>query len=419
MASGVHERMIGASTRITVPLASPPTMRTRRRSPLLALLLVACSTISTAPSPSGSGVRVPPPIPSGDLYATSPAGAAPGSLLASQEIGAPDGMRAWAIAYASTGVHDEPITVTGLVLAPAAGTTASRPVVALGHWSVGIADPCAPSRRGIGPGSTVAVVGIPFVRAGGVVVATDYPGLGTAGTAAFLDRLARGHGHARCGARGAIDRRGGRRGPAWRSSATRRAGRPRSGRASRPPCARRSSRSWPSLRCRRSATWSRSRGPASARAAAAARGSTPPSSWRAGRTCSDSTRDRSCTDAGARLATDLRARCPGDVRVTASPLASDPLDDPAWLSRLTAESAGAAAIDAPVWISHGTADQLVPIVSSRAVRDRLCALGGDVTPQRAAGGGPHGAILDAGRVDAVVTWVQARFAGTAAPNGCG
>jgi pimeloyl-ACP methyl ester carboxylesterase len=393
-------------------------MRTRRRSALLALLLVACSTTSTTQSQSGSGARVPPPIPNGELYATQPAGAAAGTLLARQEIGAPDGMRAWAIAYASTGVHREAITVTGLVLAPASGTATPRPVVALGHWSVGIADPCAPSRRGIGPGGTVAVVGIPFVRAGDVVVATDYPGLGTPGTAAFLigslegtatldaARAARAIPEAAAGSRVAL------------------VGHSQGGQAALWAAQEASARA-PDLSIVGVAAVS----PVGdlveiARAGFGSSGGRSP--WINATELVASWSDLFgldaapiLTDAGATLAIDLRVRCPGDVRVSASPVAANPLDDPAWRTRLTAESAGGAVIDAPVWISHGTADRLVPVASSRAVRDRLCALGGDVTLTELPGVDHTGAILGAGRVDAVVAWVQAGFAGERAPNGCG
>ena len=363
-------------------------------------------------------MRVPPPIPNAELYATQPAGAAPGTLLARQEIGAPDGMRAWAIAYASTGVHEEPITVTGLVLAPASSAGAPRPVVALGHWSVGIADQCAPSRRGIGPGSTVAVVGIPFVRAGDVVVATDYPGLGTAGTAAFLI--------------GSLE------GTATLDAALAARSMPEAAAGSRVALVGHSQGGQAALWAAQEAAAHASEltivavaavSPVGdlveiARAGFGASGGRSP--WINATELVASWADLFgldarpiLTDAGAHLAADLRARCPGDVRVSASPLASDPLEAPAWRARLAAESAGGAAIDAPVWISHGTADRLVPIASSRAVRDRFCALGGDVTLTELPGVDHTGAIVDAGRVDAVVTWVQDRFAGTASPNGCG
>ena len=119
-ASGLHGG--GRRAPAAVPVASPPAM------PPGALPSSSSSCCSPrARRADGVPARAPaarprPPRAETGPVCHLPGGAAPGSLLARQELGAPDGMRAWAIAYASTGVDDEPITVTGLVLAPAAGT---------------------------------------------------------------------------------------------------------------------------------------------------------------------------------------------------------------------------------------------------------------------------------------------------------
>jgi pimeloyl-ACP methyl ester carboxylesterase len=327
-------------------------------------------------------------------------------------------MRAWAIAYASTGADGEPVTVTGLVLAPAGEATGPRPLVALGHRSVGIADACAPSRRGIGPGSTMAIVGIPFVAAGDVVVTTDYQGLGTPGPAAFLV--------------GSLE------GAAMLDAALAARAIPEAGAGDRVALVGHSQGGqaalWAGQEAPRRAPELGIIGVAAvspvgdlveiARAGFGADDGRSPwinaaqlvASWS---DLFDLPVGAILTAEGTRVASEARGACPSQLTVHGPTIGANPLDDRAWRARLLAESAGAAPIAAPVWISHGTADRLVPIASSRLVRQRLCALGGDATLSELSGVDHTGTILGAGRVDALVAWVQARFAGTVEPNGCG
>lgn len=107
---------------------------------------------------------------------------APGELVSSAEVPAPDGMRAWRMIYHSRGPLDEDRLVTGLVVAPA-GTSAipagGRRLISFGHGTTGINDSCAPSRAEP-PLSAVGGV-LPLVRAGNVLAITDYIGLGGPG----------------------------------------------------------------------------------------------------------------------------------------------------------------------------------------------------------------------------------------------
>nr|MDT0665724.1 lipase family protein [Micromonospora sp. DSM 115978] len=73
------------------------------------------------------------------------------------------------------------MAVSGVVVAPAepADNDVPRRIVAFGHGTTGVNDRCAPSRSEppfAGIGGT-----LDLVRAGYVVAATDYPGLGTPG----------------------------------------------------------------------------------------------------------------------------------------------------------------------------------------------------------------------------------------------
>ena len=137
--------------------------------------------------PAGKAFYDPPP--------RLPAGR-PGTLIWARPIEAPKGARAWKVLYKSTVVGGRAVAVSGLVIAPAGrAPRKGRPVVAWAHGTLGGARSCAPSMPG-NPARDLTDyytysspytidVGVPaltrMLRAGYVVTATDYQGLGTPG----------------------------------------------------------------------------------------------------------------------------------------------------------------------------------------------------------------------------------------------
>jgi len=114
----------------------------------------------------------------------------PGSVIRSEEIrGAPSDARAYRVLYRSTGLAEEPIAVSAIVVVPV-GRGDARKVVAWAHPTTGIARRCAPSLR------VDALASIPrldeLAARGHVVAATDYPGLGTAGEHPYLVGVSEG-----------------------------------------------------------------------------------------------------------------------------------------------------------------------------------------------------------------------------------
>ncbi|SFM93052.1 lipase family protein [Variovorax sp. OV329] len=109
-----------------------------------------------------------------------------GSMIRAEPMGgAPEGSRAWRILYRSTGLAGEPIAVSGVIVVPDGPAPAGgRPVVAWAHPTSGIVPRCAPS---LALGVFRGIEGLPHMLARGwVVVATDYPGLGTRGPHPYL-----------------------------------------------------------------------------------------------------------------------------------------------------------------------------------------------------------------------------------------
>ena len=141
---------------------------------LLILILTAC----LEPGNPTAFYQPPSPLPDGP----------PGALLRVEPLRtAPPGARGWRILYRSTDGTDQPIAVSGVVFVPDGTAPAGgRPVVAWAHATTGVARRCAPSLR---PAALVTrIPGLAdFPAAGAVVVATDYPGLGTPGPHPFLN----------------------------------------------------------------------------------------------------------------------------------------------------------------------------------------------------------------------------------------
>ena len=143
---------------------------------VLGLLLAGFgATASARVKTSGDFYTPPSPLP------TKP----PGTIIRSVAIDAPAGAKAWKVLYHSRSVDGRDIAVSGVVVAPTgAAPKGGRPVVTWAHGTTGLADQCAPSK------ATDAAKAIPLVddlvRAGYVVAATDYEGLGTPGVHPYL-----------------------------------------------------------------------------------------------------------------------------------------------------------------------------------------------------------------------------------------
>jgi alpha-beta hydrolase superfamily lysophospholipase len=102
-----------------------------------------------------------------------------GTLIAAQPVDdAPANVRAWRIEYWTSGDRNQPIRVTGMVIAPRDRSSAGpRRVIAWTHGLIGIAKRCAPS---LGNTNFTLIPALDdVVRRGYTVVAPDYPGLGS------------------------------------------------------------------------------------------------------------------------------------------------------------------------------------------------------------------------------------------------
>jgi acetyl esterase/lipase len=110
----------------------------------------------------------------------------PGTLIRSEPMeSAPAGAQAYRVLYRSTGMHGEPIAVSGVIVVPPGPEPASgRPIVAWAHPTTGVVPHCAPS---LAIFVFQQMAGLrQLIEQGAVVAATDYPGLGTKGPHPYL-----------------------------------------------------------------------------------------------------------------------------------------------------------------------------------------------------------------------------------------
>ncbi|MGE5413747.1 MAG: lipase family protein [Syntrophomonadaceae bacterium] len=150
---------------------------------LLALSVARCGP----PPPRRDGFYIAPTRkPSAPSAARAAEERHPGKLLRSEpfKTGVP-GSQAWRILYGSTGRDGEGIEVSGLVIAPTLPAPVNgRNVVAWAHPTAGVAENCAPSMR---RDPIDAIPHVPTLMVlDAVLVATDYPGLGTPGPHPYL-----------------------------------------------------------------------------------------------------------------------------------------------------------------------------------------------------------------------------------------
>jgi len=111
----------------------------------------------------------------------------PGAILRVWPLigGSPDAGEAFRILYQSTGLKGQPIQVSGAIyIPPGKAPPGGRPVIAYAHPTSGVVRKCAPSLM---PDNAGLISGLKSMLAKGyIVVATDYPGLGSPGIHPYL-----------------------------------------------------------------------------------------------------------------------------------------------------------------------------------------------------------------------------------------
>jgi len=388
---------------------------------IVCLAVVACTVPPTASltasrTPEASAAPLVRSAPTAFYYpaADAVARAAPGALIDVLEMVAPAGMRAWTVVYGSTGLDGEPVAVSGMILAPADPPSGGAyPIIAWAHGTTGIADMCAPSRAG---SDRVAELE-ELARGGYVVTATDYEGLGTAGTHPYIIGVSEG--------RSVLDSiRAVQNLPqAHAANETVVVGLSQGGHA---------------------ALWAGQLAPTYApeldlRGALAG---SPPADlsawahWTFDAAASGQTFATFpamllfgvwseayglplpfLTDQAQSIAAVVRDGC-DPKGLTTNPYVSDPTRIAEWNQRLVENSPGAARTEVPFLVVAPNDDQLVLYESQVAGVGAMCAIGDTVELRTVSGG--HDALLASPSVwRAAQEWIAARFAGEAAMSTCG
>jgi acetyl esterase/lipase len=146
------------------------------RSWTVALAVAVSLGCATAARKPDAFYEPPVPLPAGK----------PGDVLRSEPVAdGPEGARSWRILYRSTGMKGEPVAVSAMLVVPdGPAPEGGRDVVAWAHPTTGVVQDCAPSLQN---SWKKTIPGLDeMVKAGWVVVATDYPGLGTPGVHPYL-----------------------------------------------------------------------------------------------------------------------------------------------------------------------------------------------------------------------------------------
>lgn len=150
------------------------------------LVLVLCMTILFA-----GCAPVGPPPQFYDYVGLVPYGRHGALIRYEPLVGAPRGSRAFRVLYQTTSADGRAIPVSGMVVVPdAPAPPGGRPVIAWAHPTTGVQPKCAPS---LSPLRYWMIAGLSdMLKAGYIVTATDYPGLGSGTVHPFLDGTSEG-----------------------------------------------------------------------------------------------------------------------------------------------------------------------------------------------------------------------------------
>jgi pimeloyl-ACP methyl ester carboxylesterase len=346
----------------------------------------------------------------------------PGTLISSEPTdGAPDGAVAYRFLYRSTDSAGQPIAVSGLAVIPV-GPGADRPIVAWDHPTSGIVERCAPSlarkRYQFIPGLAA------MIARGYVVVATDYPGLGSPGPHPYL--VGASEARATLDAVRAVrllpDARAGNRFVVW--------GHSQGGQAALFTGLDAASYA-PDLKLLGVAAAA----PATDLAALltadldtpAGQNLTAMTLWSWSRVFG-APADKVMDPAAAATVDRLAQECIESIydlelrKLTTRPLRRHFLTDPnfaqhaPWAALMAANTPGVLPANIPVFVAQGTQDQIVRPEITRAYIAKLCKAGVAVEADWVEGVG-HGFVALKSAA-ATIAWIADRFAGAPAPSDC-
>jgi pimeloyl-ACP methyl ester carboxylesterase len=171
-----------------------------RRYPAVTAVLLLLLLVVAAPASAKFRTG-----PAGDAFYTPPSplpGSTHGDLIWARKLTGEAALKSasanWLVLYRSLGADGKPIAVSGTVSLPK--TKAPKrgwPVISYDHGTTGIADQCAPSRDSVdNPAHLYNSYVYPllnrWLKAGYVVVRTDYQGLGTPGIHQYLVGVSEG-----------------------------------------------------------------------------------------------------------------------------------------------------------------------------------------------------------------------------------
>ncbi len=350
---------------------------------------------------------------------------APGTLIRYEPMAfAPAGAQAYRVLYRSTGMHGEPIAVSGvIVVPPGPAPEGGRPIVAWAHPTTGVVPHCAPS---LAIFVFQQMAGLrQLIEQGAIVAATDYPGLGTPGPHPYLvgDSEARAVIDSVRAARDLPGADGGSRYAVW--------GHSQGGQASL----------YTGLVARSYAPELDLVGVAAAAPATSlvtlmgddfktsgGKNLTAMTLWSWARVY-DAPVDRVVLPEAMPTVDRLADECIESIfdimarRRTEKPLEQHFLSVPniavvePWHSLAARNTPGPLPSRIPLFLAQGTTDDIVRPDVTRAYMQRQCKAGGKVTMMWVPGVG-HGFVAR-DSADAAVAWMMDRFAGMPAPSDCG